>query len=1118
MTLHLHRAERSDRLVGALAALLEDPLPDPFQAEIVCVPTRGVERWLSQELSSRLGAQTGGNDGVCVGVDFPSPRRLVSSLLAASLGDDADDADPWRPEHAVWPLLRVIDGSRGEEWAQLLWASFGPDDRSPSARRWSTARHLADLYAGYAATRPEMIGAWRRRLDVDASGHPLPSDRAWQAELWRRLRTAVDRPSPAERTAAAISRLRSGVGLAALPERVSVFGATRLDPDHLQILAVVAEQREVHLWLPHPSPVLWRGLAELRPARRRAEDRTEAAVRHRLLAYLGRDARELQHSLALLPLTPLDHHYAAPDIGATSLLGHLQADLTADRQRPPEDRALLDPLDRSISLHASHGPDRQVEVLREVLVGLLADDPTLEPRDVIVMCPDIETYAPLIAATFGLGRHERDGDQSEPEAEHPGHRLRVRLADRSLRQLNPLLAIVASLVGLAESRMTASALLDLCSTAPVARRFGFRSDDLDRLRELVLDAGVRWGLDAAHREQFGMGDFRQNTWSAGLDRLLLGVTMDETDQHFIGTTLPMDDVDSADVDLVGRLVECVHRIETVTDACRVRQGVESWIALFKQALELLTSVPTADSWQLGHAYAELARIADAADQPSGEVELSLAEVSVLLAEAFRGRPTRANFRTGTLTMCTMVPMRSVPHRVVCLLGVDDGVFPRPARLDGDDIRTADEWVGDRSERSEDRQLLLDAIMAAEDRLVVIYTGRDPRSGKATPPAVPISELVASLETTARTVDGRTVEDAISTVHPLQPFDARNFSRSDQPTGQPFSFDHAALRGVRAAAGQRLDPSGEAGGGVVLPPLKDWVPTLADLIRFYGHPLRALLKDRANLSSWRDDELPDEQLPAGLNGLERWQIGERLLQQRLRGRSIDSLAAAEWRRGTLPPRMIGQQVIDRILQNVTELADAATPYLAGTPQRYEVLVELDGTRLTGAVPRVYGADLVRVTFSRLSAKHRLQSWIELLALAATQPDTAWRAVTIGGGGTSILGPVPADSALIGLADLVGLQRIGLSEPLPFAPKTSAEYARHRRLERPIASYRGLVAKVWGQERDALYEQFFGDGVSVEDLLALPPRPDEVSWGREDTSRFGVLAQRVFHPMLSREDLT
>ena len=195
-------------------------------------------------------------------------------------------------------------------------------------------------------------------------------------------------------------------------------------------------------------------------------------------------------------------------------------------------------------MHAAHGPERQVEVLRELLVGLLDDDPTLEPRDIVVLCPDIERFAPLISAAFGLA-------DDDTETEHPGHRIRVRLADRALRRVNPLLAVLAQVLDLAGSRLDASAVLDLCAQPPVARRFSFTADDLDRLAELVAASGVRWGLDADYRKSYGLEHLGQNTWAAGLDRMLLGVTMDEEGNHFIGTALPLDEVDSSDVELVG---------------------------------------------------------------------------------------------------------------------------------------------------------------------------------------------------------------------------------------------------------------------------------------------------------------------------------------------------------------------------------------------------------------------------------------------------------------------------------------------------------------------------------------------------------------------------------------
>ena len=259
----------------------------------------------------------------------------------------------------------------------------------------------------------------------------------------------------------------------------------------------------------------------------------------------------------------IDHHRPL-DEDVRNVLGRVQADIRADRTPPgvplagqPDQRAVLEPSDRSIQVHACHGRGRQVEVVRDAILHLLADDPTLEPRDVIVMCPDIEAFAPLIHATFGAGR-SGEADEDGNEIIDPGlPELRVRLADRSLRQTNPVLGVVATLLDLAVSRVTASEVLDLAGREPVRRRFGFDADDLSRLEQWVSGTGVRWGFDAEHRVPFGLGGLEAGTWKSGLDRTLLGATMADTDQRLVAGVVPFDDVESGDLHLAGRYAELV---------------------------------------------------------------------------------------------------------------------------------------------------------------------------------------------------------------------------------------------------------------------------------------------------------------------------------------------------------------------------------------------------------------------------------------------------------------------------------------------------------------------------------------------------------------------------------
>ncbi len=422
-----------------------------------------------------------------------------------------------------------------------------------------------------------------------------------------------------------------------------------------------------------------------------------------------------------------------------TLLGRLQADLRADAVRP-EGRT-HDPADRSVQVHRCHGPARQVQVLREVLLGLLedsaGDDHPLEPRDILVMCPDIENYAPLISAAFGLGDVVDGG--------HPAHRLRVQLADRSLTRTNPLLGVAAQLLDVAGSRATASAVLDLAQSPAVRRRFGFVDDDLDTMADWVRESGVRWGFDADHRQPFGVR-YLQNTWRFGLDRVLTGVAMSDDSQAWLGTALPLDDVGSNRVELAGRFTEYVDRLVAATDRLTGTRPLAEWLDALVDGVAELTRVETSEQWQVGQVQRELARVAVEAGE-RGASPLRLTDVRAMLGDHLAGRPTRANFRAGSLTVCTMVPMRSVPHRVVCLLGLDDGVFPRQRTVDGDDVLARTPVTGERDVRSEDRQLLLDAIGAATERLVVTYTGADPHSGQDRPPAVPLGELLDALDRT-----------------------------------------------------------------------------------------------------------------------------------------------------------------------------------------------------------------------------------------------------------------------------------------------------------------------------------------------------------------------------------
>ncbi|HET8616231.1 MAG TPA: exodeoxyribonuclease V subunit gamma [Actinomycetales bacterium] len=1116
--LHVHRSERTDALVGPLAAMLAVSPDDPFAPDVVAVPTKGVERWLAQRLSHHLGTGSDGEAGVCANVLFPSPTRLVSEVLSSVLGVDPAD-EPWRSEALTWTLLRVVDECAGEAWCHALGRHLGVtadgSDERRAGRRLAVARHLARLFTGYGAQRPTMVRDWAAGRDEDGAGAAVPDDLRWQPELWRRLRAEVGVPSPAERLEQALTALAAGPRDVELPARLSVFGPTRLPQDQLQVLDALGRHREVHLWLPHPSPDAWaraRGGSEAdgragAPTRRRE---LVPDVRHPLLASMARDALELQHRLEAYDVAQHHHPAVAP---AATLLGSVQHQVRRDD--PGSEPLAVSPADRSVQVHACHGRARQVEVLREVLVGLFADDPTLEPRDVLVMCPDIEAFAPLVAATFGLL------PDSDGEGIHPGHTLRVRLADRSLRQTNPVLSLVATLLELADSRVTVSQVLDLASTPPVRHRFGLHDDDLERIRHWAVTSGVHWGEGPSRRERFGLAAVGQGTWQAGLDRLLLGAAMAEEDQRFVGPALPLDDVDSTDIELAGRLAELVDRLAHVLGRLDGHQPVTAWVEALEEGVGLLADTAPADAWQVVQARAVLERVREAA-KARGQLLVRLPDVRSALADRLKGRPSRAGFRTGALTICSLEPMRSVPHRVVCLLGLDDGDFPRGARVDGDDVLLRDPCVGERDPRSEDRQLLLDALMSAEQTFVVLYSGADERTGAVRPPAVPVSELLDAFDAADPTHRAR---ERVVVRHPLAAVDERNFVRGALGRPGPFSFDGAAHEAAAAGRAARLPRQPFLGRPLPPEPRPDEID-LDDLVAALEHPVRWFLRRRLQLSFFDEHEEVDDRLPLELSGLDTWQVGDRLLDACLAGADRAQAMAAEWRRGEVPPRELGRSVLEQVVAKVQPLAAAAGAVAQGEPQVVDLRADLpSGAVVTGTVRGVHGDLVLRTVYSRLAPKHRLRAWVQLLALVTSQPERPWQAMTIGrpaGSRTAAMvsrlsTPDPARAGQW-LEQLVRLRAKALREPLPLPIAASCSYATSRFGGDAEVQALQNARQEWhaGFERtDEAHVTCWGDA-ELDDLLGTP-LTDERLWF-PDESRFGVLARRVWDVLLGHETVT
>ncbi len=1065
--MQFHHARTADQLVELLVTLWSEPRADPFDFDLAVVPGTGFQRWLSQRL-----ATAGSEPGICAGVDFTSLAALERRLA----GPD----DPWRPERLAW-LIQQVAGSVGDPELDVLQRHLA------ASREGFTASHrIARQYATYARYRPAMLEAWSAGADTGPDGGPL-AENAWQAHLWRLLVAELG-ADPLRRRADLLEHL-AAAAVPDLPGRVAVLAPRNLDPTSLDLLGALDRHHRVDLLLLTPAPARWPGPASAE-LRRAEVSRLPGHPLNEALAVVA------DETARLLPVPSAPDAPAVPD----TLLGWLQSDLRADRRPLPR---RLAPSDTSIRVHLSHGPDRQVEVLREVLTGLLADDRTLEPRDVVVLTPHVDDFAPLVGAAF---------TPPAGAAVHPAQRFRVQVADRSISQVNPMVTLLLDLLRLPDGRVEASALLELCARPGVAQRFGFTAESRERLVELVERAGIRWGLSSAHRDGYGLKGFPQNTWFAGIQRMLLGVTLAETDLISAGTVLPLDDVESSDVELVGGLTELVGRLSRLLAELGRPATLAQWADRCRAGLTSLVALPHDQEWQLGDVWAGLSRVAEHGGTAAEALIGRHAAVRAIEQE-FAGAPARGAFGNGSLVVAGLSSLRHVPHRVVVLLGWDADRYPRSGRRHGDDLLGIEPLVGDPSAALEDRQVLLDAIHAARERLVVVAQGRSEATNEPVPLVAPLAELVEALDQTATAGDGTGAGAAVTVQHPLQPFDTRYFDPAFPELG---SADPLAFRAAAATLAEPVDPGpAERLGPLPVKDLSGGVG-LDELTGFFNHPARALLRGRTGISLG-DEPQPSDAIPIEPDHLARWQIGNRVLARLRAGDDEHVVKRAEWLRGEVPPFELGSALLEGVL---TEARRSVREVPAELPEPtlhdLALNVPVPGHGLVPLVGRVISHDreLLQVEFSSLQPRHRLAAWLRLLLLAAAEPGQ-WQARVIGKGRASVLVAPPQPAALGLLGRYLALFSLGMTRPLPALPRVGAAWAGYRVSQRdpgdPLVSRKNLE-RCWDWESDAYWRTFF----SFPALLELPVSGTEVpDADPREPSLVGALATAIWAPLLAAE---
>jgi len=1108
MALVVHRSNRTERLVEALAGVVSEPLPTRVTAgETVVVQGRGMAHWVALELAERL--------GIWANRDFPFPRAFVERVLTATLGEAPGAAEAFQPETLRWRVAAALAACRDRRELHQVRNYLDDDPRGVKTLQLATL--VADTLDQYLVYRPELVAAW------EAGDEP----HEWQAVLWREL-AGVDPPHVARRARRFVEAAADPAVVDAVRARfprVSVFGLSTLPPLYLDVLAALARAVPVHLFILSPTHHYWADLVAPRDVarevhRRGRRGRPAAAaaelhldVGHPLLASLGKVGREFHGLLEghAEYLEGDDDLFEEPP--PTSMLAVLQGDLQHVRNRGADadcPALRVAPADRSIAVHSCHGPMREVEVLHDQLLACFDADPPLAPHDVVVMCPDIDAYAPYIDAVFGRAPGDAQG-------------IPYRITDRRRAFTGEVPVAFSRLLAVVRPRLTATAVLDLLALGPIRERAGITLDDLGWIRSWVEQAGIRWGRDADERAAEGQPAADANTWRFGLDRLLLGYAMEGRGSRVFGAVLPVDTVEGADALALGRLAELCERLFVWRDRLRQARPLTEWQAVLTDAVAAFlpdTNRYAAECRELRQAIASVAERAAAAGyiEPV-ELEGVHAEVE---AEIERDAPI-PGFLTGPVTFCALVPMRSIPFRVVCLLGMNDGGFPRSRRPPSFDRRGHKPRAGDRSPRDDDRYLFLEALLCARERLIITYTGQSVRDNAELPPSVVVSELLDVLDQSFRLDDRDAGKETpvrrhVVVTHPLQPFSPRYFQQPERDG--LFSYASAACAGAAAALEPRRTGAAFVPAAMPLDPVPDAV-TVDDLVRFFRQPVAELCRIRLRLRLREDEDVVDDREPIELDKLEQWALGDLTLRHAERGLAPEASAELLRAAGVLPLGTPGACAVDRVAPVAAAIHTVASerrvpPVVAFLP----VDLDLGGMRVTGGLRNVWSRGLVLAQYSRIGGLPELELWIRHLVLCTVRPPAIQPASTLvgrapRGDGIGVVTFTPVDDAAGPLADLVALYRCGLERPLPLFKGASRAFAeaaatgRGKPIDRARAEYEGNEHDGRrGDLDDPAVRRVFAHGDPLDGSVRIPdPRGGEAMLGFEELALF------VFDPLLA-----
>jgi len=1023
--LKLFTSNRLEILAKQLSETVQTPLPTPFTPEIIVVQSRGMERWISMELA--------GLNGISANCSFPFPNAFLEDIFKR-LTPDLPAISPFDPETMTFRLMNIISRSINLKGFNDLKAYLAGDNHQ--LRLYQLAGKIADLFDQYQVFRPQLLFQWEQ--SKEEKGAPD----VWQATLWRELARGHEGLHRARLRENLLEQIRSGqMDSTHLPARVALFGISHLPLFHLQAFAELSRLIEVNLFLIDPCREYWTDIISDREIKRIRRKNPQVAENiewyhfdkgNRLLAAMGALGREFFTLINDLDCEIIEGFEEPP---ADTILGCLQADIlnlrnrdgstvgesvgsTADGQLP------ISYQDNSIQVHVCHSPMREIEVLHDNLLAMFEEDPALLPKDIIVMTPDIETYAPYIHAVF-----DSQTDKSL--------RIPYSIADQSPRTESRMIEGFLALLDINDGRFGAVQVLSLLEFPGIKERFDLAESDLNVIERWVADTQIRWGIDADSRLKAGLSGFSENTWQAGLERLVLGYAMPGENRHMFNGILPYDNIEGSDAQILGNFLNFIGRLIVWSVKLEQPGNLSKWQMTLTALVDSFFKPEEKEERQLQILRNLLEDLAEIENNADLHDDIEPAVVKSYLKSRLEQNRYGSGFLTGGVTFCAMLPMRSIPFKIICLVGMNNDAYPRDFQPLNFDLMARHPQAGDRSRRNDDKYLFLESIISARKKLYISYVGQSIQDNSILPPSVLVSELHDTIEMSFAVSDENLLKKIV-TRHRLQPFSPWYFRSG---TGL-FSY---SIENMLAGMAEKGEPLPFVPARIPLSPeeVAQWQKLDLDSICwFFSNPARFFIQRR--LGIWLEDKssLSDDRENFVLVTLKRYLVEQNMLKARMSGLALEDFKPVQKALGQLPHGHVGDFHYNEMSIEVENFISKIECFTSAAPREpVEINLNISGFDLRGRVSEIAESGLVNIRYARKRVKDILTSWIyHLLLCHGAPPEYPRTSFLICKDSALQFKPVPESKAL--LEDLLNLFRWGLEEPIHFYPDTSHEYAEHK----------------------------------------------------------------------------